>query len=190
MNTEINMTATQARYERERTILTRRQVARLDPVRRAQAVARHYAAHAALALEILNMVEGMEQYDIKPEIGEPTARLLLEQLQRAHLADLGVPLEWPAEDAGLDEDRELWEQVARRAFAVAASVVLPFEQPQTPPGCGDCRCYHVCPLEANEEELLALKARVAAALKFANDTTATRLEVVCRMVAALQGGAQ
>lgn len=70
-----------------------------DEIQQAEAIARHYVAHAQIALQALRLIELRQQYE--QHLGRnplnSTISRLIETIKSNHARDLGIELEWPRE---------------------------------------------------------------------------------------------
>ena len=88
-------TATQIRLDADKARLSYSML-RADPQAQAEAIARHYIAHAQMALQIVKLL------DAKKIIGDPNPAIdeivefQVKQIKANHWADFGIALEWPA----------------------------------------------------------------------------------------------
>ena len=65
------------------------------PEEQAEAIGRHYAAHAKIAMELLKLIE-LRRYatDTTNANADAAIAYLVEQIKRNHRHDLGMALEW------------------------------------------------------------------------------------------------
>lgn len=70
------------------------QLSRSGEMAQIEAIARHYAAHAQSALDLLAIVDLSKYGPLKGNATE-IARHLADQLKTAHAHDLGIELKWP-----------------------------------------------------------------------------------------------
>lgn len=59
----------------------------------AEAIAKHYAAHATIALQILKMVECRKYTGGHPEL-DRSIQMLVDEIKNNHWHDFGIELEW------------------------------------------------------------------------------------------------
>lgn len=64
------------------------------PHLQAEAIARHYTAHATIALGLLKMLECRRHNETLPEL-ERSIQMLVDEIKTNHRRDLGIELEWP-----------------------------------------------------------------------------------------------
>ena len=67
------------------------------PKMRAEAIAKHYASLASIALQLLHIIEATRYAPPTEnmEHAECAIEYLMKQIQHAHAADFGIPLDWP-----------------------------------------------------------------------------------------------
>lgn len=95
MNENETQTASAINYERNAMALAYSMLAN-HPEREAEIIARHYVAHATLALEILQLLE-MRRYSA--DSGETAiVKRCVEFIKRNHKYDFGIPLEWKSNE--------------------------------------------------------------------------------------------
>lgn len=87
-----NQTATAINYEKAASELARLRLLKY-PSEQAETIAKHYVAHAVLALDLLKMIEARRQSD-EPGNLDWAIAYSLEQIKRNHLHDFGIALEW------------------------------------------------------------------------------------------------
>lgn len=66
---------------------------RSSPEAQAEAIGRHYAAHALLAQEILKLIE-LRKYSDDSTIADAAIAYCVAQIKRNHRHDFGIDLEW------------------------------------------------------------------------------------------------
>lgn len=86
------MTATSERYKQEAGNLARYRLLTY-PNHQAETIARHYVAHATMALQLLKMVE-TRQHNNFPEL-DSRIQILVDVIKNNHWHDFGIELEWP-----------------------------------------------------------------------------------------------
>ena len=69
------------------------------PNMRAEAIAKHYASLASVALQLLHIIETTRyaQSSENMKYVECAIEYLMRQIQHAHAMDFGIPLDWPNE---------------------------------------------------------------------------------------------
>jgi hypothetical protein len=85
--------ATAARYEMALTDMARGRLTQ-HPHLQAEAIARHYTAHATIALQLLKMLECRRHTETWPEL-ERSIQMLVDEIKTNHRHDFGIALEWP-----------------------------------------------------------------------------------------------
>jgi hypothetical protein len=65
----------------------------LYPGEQAEAIAKHYAAHAKIAMELRRLCD-MRSYNSGSTELEPIINYLVDQIKQNHSCDLGIALEW------------------------------------------------------------------------------------------------
>jgi hypothetical protein len=85
-------TATSERYKQELGNIARQRLLKY-PDCQAEAIAKHYIAHATVALQILKMLECC-QSGAYPEIAD-SVQMLVSVIKNNHWQDFGIELEWP-----------------------------------------------------------------------------------------------
>lgn len=85
--------ATATRYEMALTDMARERLS-LHPHLQAEAIARHYTAHATIALQLLKMLECRRHTETWPEL-ERSIQMLTDEIKTNHRHDFGIELEWP-----------------------------------------------------------------------------------------------
>lgn len=96
--------ATATRYETALTEMARGRLTQ-HPHLQAEAIARHYTAHATLALQLLKMVECRRHSETWPEL-ERSIQMLVDEIKTNHRHDLGIELEWPNEKLSHGRERD------------------------------------------------------------------------------------
>lgn len=91
--TPTHETATSVRYKLAEAELRRRIL--LDPDQQAEAIARHYAAHAMLAKDTLDMIAIKRRYDHQTPDLDMAIQTQIDAIKANHLKDFGIELEWP-----------------------------------------------------------------------------------------------
>jgi hypothetical protein len=90
-------TATSIRHEQADRAIAYETLRRF-PEHQAEAIAKHYVAHAMVALQILKIIEVQRgALDTNPNIDQ-VIQLLVNQIKANHRHDLGIALEWPNHD--------------------------------------------------------------------------------------------
>lgn len=85
--------ATAIRYEMELTALARVRLSQ-HPHLQAEAIAKHYTAHATIALQLLKMLECRRHIGCYPEL-DRSIQMLVDEIKTNHRHDFGIELEWP-----------------------------------------------------------------------------------------------
>jgi len=85
--------ATSERYKQELGNMARRRLLTY-PDCQAEAIAKHYAAHATIALQILKMLECRRHAGGYPEL-DRSIQMLVDEIKNNHWHDFGIELEWP-----------------------------------------------------------------------------------------------
>lgn len=94
-------TASSIRYQQALVSLAQRRL-RGRPLQQAEAIAKHYAAHATLAINLLHLIEAQREA-AQQDSGTPAAidaaanayiAYHVEEIKRNHLHDFGIELEW------------------------------------------------------------------------------------------------
>lgn len=93
MNTLFDHSATTVRYERAVTALAYERLRRSSE-QQAEAIARHYTAHATLALTLLDLLESRKHSHDTTAL-DATIEICVAQIKRNHRHDFGIELEWP-----------------------------------------------------------------------------------------------
>lgn len=91
MNSETSISAT--RYEQHLSALAYDRLSKF-PEQQAETIARHYTAHATLALNLLELIRA-RRYSDNPKDLDAGIAYHLEQIKRNHRHDFGIELEWP-----------------------------------------------------------------------------------------------
>lgn len=88
-----NGSATSIRYEQAVMAIAHERLRRF-PEHQAEAIAKHYAAHATTAMQILKMIEARRgTWDATPNLDQ-AIQMLVEQIKTNHRHDFGIELEW------------------------------------------------------------------------------------------------
>lgn len=89
-------TATQARVELAEIEQARYRMSRIPKLAQAEAIARHYLAHAMTAGEILKMVEmcSRDRFSDQNPDALDLLDMMVSSIKQDHLHDFGIPLEW------------------------------------------------------------------------------------------------
>ena len=87
------MTATQVDREGMEQAQAYGALSKFGPAYQAEVIAKHYLAYATMAKQ-LHLVVEMYQRNPGP-ILESAINFLVERIKQGHLADFGIPLEWP-----------------------------------------------------------------------------------------------
>jgi len=85
--------ASLTRYETCEMELAHYRLAR-HPQAQAEAIARHYLAHAATAQHLLKIIEMARHTEHTPDV-ESAIKYLTDQIRTNHRRDLGIELSWP-----------------------------------------------------------------------------------------------
>ena len=85
--------ATATRYEMALTDMARGRLTQ-HPHLQAEAIAKHYTAHATIALQLLKMLECRNHTETWPEL-ERSIQMLVDEIKTNHRHDFGIELEWP-----------------------------------------------------------------------------------------------
>ena len=95
----MNNQAPLMRYEAATAAQTREMLAEY-PHLQAEAIARHYAGYATIAMQILKLLRVLETSRYKDDCAELKAliKAQVDKIKAAHREDLGLELEWPKED--------------------------------------------------------------------------------------------
>ncbi len=64
------------------------------PEMQAEIIAKHYAAHATLALTLLKLIQA-RRYSDNPSVFNSEIAYCMNQIKRNHQYDFGIELEWP-----------------------------------------------------------------------------------------------
>ena len=64
------------------------------PEFQAEAIAKHYVAHAMIALQLLKLTEN-RRHDESAQDLEYLIKMLVDQIKTNHLHDFGIELDWP-----------------------------------------------------------------------------------------------
>lgn len=69
------------------------------PKAQAEAIAKHYAAYANIALDLLNIVEAKRHAPTGADTtsSDDAIRYLVDEIKQGHAHDLGIQLDWPNE---------------------------------------------------------------------------------------------
>jgi hypothetical protein len=85
--------AMSVRYEMQAMALAHERLRRF-PEQQAEAIGKHYAAHATLALNLLELVRARRGSDDPTNLDAAIAHCV-DQIKRNHRHDFGIELEWP-----------------------------------------------------------------------------------------------
>ncbi len=83
----------QLRYESHVTALAHERLSE-HPHLQAEAIAKHYVAHATTALQLLKLVECRRYSGSYPEL-DRCIQMLVDEIKTNHRHDFGIELEWP-----------------------------------------------------------------------------------------------
>ena len=90
MNTE---TASSITYERERIGVAYEKLSRF-PSEQAEAIARHYVAHAQISMQIIALVEA-RRHSASQDSFDAAIDYCVQQIKQNHKYDLNIELKWP-----------------------------------------------------------------------------------------------